>query len=271
MSAHGDTDLAQIWQIGEGGQNAYRCTATVISPHRVLTATHCFTSDVREYYVQVGRTELGQGSKYGISGSESRGDLTVLVIDQAMEIKLPYPQLAPNEPVRLRMHLWSHGWGRTCSTCGPSEMLRAADTIVNDNEPLPDLKGGGAYRVAAIQPAIGGHYTRLHHGDSGGPSSTQPDANGPRVIYGVASMAQGTGNFAYMSATYDMPGHQPVHDWLREFGQMTVYQPPLDNGVDEQGDDLLPDTDVDAPGEAPQDTDVGEQHDELDMLEMWTM
>jgi hypothetical protein len=245
------TEFAQIWRVGkDGAQDAFTCSGTTTSPHRILTATHCFVPNF-QYYVLVGRGELGKGTRHEIARMESRGDLTVLAIDTELNVDPFDFSVLPshNGPPPIKSELESYGWGKTCGSCGPSPILKSAAANVVDNDALlSDGAGNGAYQVR-VRQNVEGVFSRLYPGDSGGPSGLWPVRDGwgldTFVVYGVASSAANDNrdNLAKMSATYDTPGRPPVREWLREFGQMQV-DGQQDNGADAQHSEPSQDTDA---------------------------
>jgi lysophospholipase L1-like esterase len=227
------TDMAQIWVgNGDGRNDRFRCSGTVTSKNKILTAEHCFDDiSTKDVFVLTPTTQLGQGStQSSVTRKVSRGDLAVLTVSwKKLNLWGAKPaMLGPNRAPWVKDLLSSYGWGKTCYYCGPAPWLKGVQTKVIDNGPLRDDRGGHAYRVRAIKG-------RIRKGDSGGPNGYLIGEQ--RIVTGVMSTARPDGPAnATMSATYDKKGCNPdktcVYDWLRDEAGMKVYNP----GHDPDGD-----------------------------------
>ncbi|WP_159773922.1 trypsin-like serine protease [Streptomyces sp. HM190] len=164
IAAGWGTGMAQVWEATPGGA-AYRCSGSVVGPIKVLTAAHCFTPGVPydNYYVVVGHTAKGEGTRIRIGNVNKHRDLAVasLKSDLSDDPNVRHINVTTTIEPALGQYGTVQGWGRTCLTCTGSPYLKEARVRIVDYG--TDLVGGPAYRVyGSLKNGI------LREGDSGG-------------------------------------------------------------------------------------------------------
>ncbi|MFF8997132.1 trypsin-like serine protease [Streptomyces achromogenes] len=181
------TGMAQVWEATPDGP-AYRCSGSVVGPIKVLTAAHCFRSGVPydRYYVVVGHTYKGEGTRIRIGNVNTHRDLAVasLKADLSSLPNVHHITVNTNVEPAPGQYATVQGWGRTCRTCTGSQFLKEARVRIIDQG--TDLAGGPAYQVYnSLKNGI------LREGDSGGPMIFQDRQ------YGVVSSDGGPNDPAH--------------------------------------------------------------------------
>ncbi|MFF5471854.1 trypsin-like serine protease [Streptomyces achromogenes] len=181
------TGMAQVWEATPDGP-AYRCSGSVVGPIKVLTAAHCFRSGVPydRYYVVVGHTYKGEGTRIRIGNVNTHRDLAVASLKADLSTMPNVHHITVNTNVEPApgQYVTVQGWGRTCRTCAGSQFLKEARVRIIDQG--TDLAGGPAYQVYnSLKNGI------LREGDSGGPMMFQDRQ------YGVVSSDGGPNDPAH--------------------------------------------------------------------------
>ncbi|WP_018156925.1 S1 family peptidase [Demetria terragena] len=157
------------------GQEVFGCSASMLSPTKVLTARHC-TDGYQETHVRVGSLNRSSGgTKHNVASvvEHPSTDLAILTLatpasgTKTVKLATADPQVGETNTL--------YGWGRTAFESDSSPVLKQANVPVQGTNSTPAYGGKG------IKSGVGnGHAWK---GDSGGP---QFNAAGQQV--GVCSI-----------------------------------------------------------------------------------
>ncbi|MET7705819.1 trypsin-like serine protease [Micromonospora sp. NPDC005413] len=184
----------------------YNCSGSIVDNYWVLTARHCIYSGSTR--IADSRISVRVKSIYYYSGggvvnvADSRvrtnHDIAMLKLNRSANAQ---PVRLPTATTKVGATTYAFGWGRTCSTCSPSAILRRATqnvTSINDT----DYHGGRAIRTTGLNGDS-------CFGDSGGPLFKLVD--GLRYQVGVLSMvSSGCTGTAYWATVPES------RDWISD-------------------------------------------------------
>jgi hypothetical protein len=166
------------------------CSGTIIAPHWVLTAWHCYEDDPGQAkQVRIGNVNRGQGTLVGIKKIYPKHDILLVELDR--DVSTTYAKIADVDPP-IGAAADIYGWGFTSVTGagGLSPVLKTARMRVSD---IQDLDSGAqVFNLAQTGDGF------ALPGDSGGPAfwngmqigtlccgSTDTDGSGTETYYGL--------------------------------------------------------------------------------------
>ncbi len=172
------------------------CSATIIAPTWILTASHCVASS-GTYTFHIGSLDQTQGeTATGVNIQVNpSADIALVELDHA--VNATYSPLGTSDAVGVGQTVQVYGWGATCTdqpeiNC-QSQLLKVANVGVS-SVGCSDYVGGVAVCANRIDGITAG-------GDSGGPMFATSPADGGYYQVGVASTSDRQSFTAYTNIT----------------------------------------------------------------------
>ena len=178
------------------------CSATIIAPTWILTASHCVTES-GTYTFHIGSLDQTQGETATGTNIQVSPDADIALVQLDHAVTATYSPLGTADAVANGQTVQVYGWGATCTdqpeiNC-QSQMLKVADVNVTDVA-CQDFRGGTAVCASRGNGITAG-------GDSGGPMFATSPADGQAYQVGVASTSDRATTTAYTNITQ-------YRDWI---------------------------------------------------------
>ena len=181
------TDVGAV-SLGQGNFTQSHCSASLLTPTKVLTAKHC-TDGLTNLTVRVGSLRNDSGGRiHSVSRVQTQNDVAVLTLSTSAT-GAKTVTLATSDPA-VGSQNEIYGWGRTSYNGAGSAVLKKATVRVTSLN-TTDAYGGRAIESTRVTG-------NAWKGDSGGPQF----ANGRQV--GVASLADGVSVQRYSSVAANL-------------------------------------------------------------------
>lgn len=178
------------------------CSATIIAPTWILTASHC-VADSGTYTFHIGSLDQTQGEEAtGVNIQVApNADIALVELDHAVDAT--YSPLGSPDAVQPGQTVQVYGWGATCTdqpeiNC-QSQLLKVANVDVYSTT-CSDYVGGTAVCATRGDGITAG-------GDSGGPMFATSPTDGGYYQVGVASTSDRATETAYVNITQ-------YRDWI---------------------------------------------------------
>lgn len=205
------------------GGSQYRCTASILSKHTIVTAAHCLkrVSEGKGYY---GDESDGEGESFGFTSSdvvihpESQIDVGLIVLTDSLNldgrkakaISIPSESFHPSEGSSVEIA----GWGKMCSNSDCTSQEKEAEELQEVKVLVQDQNTCGA---ADYQFCAGGEVKGVPMdacvGDSGGPVECE-GKNGV-FLCGVVSQGPAPPDCWRNPGTYVNVGSTTVREFIK--------------------------------------------------------
>jgi secreted trypsin-like serine protease len=178
------------------------CSATIIAPQWILTASHC-VADSGTYTFHIGSLDQTQGETATGTNIQVSPDADIALVQLDHAVNATYSPLGTADAVAVGQTVQVYGWGATCTDrpeieC-QSQLLKVANVGVSDVA-CQDFRGGTAVCANRIDGITAG-------GDSGGPMFATSPVDGSYYQVGVASTSDRQSFTAYTNITQ-------YRDWI---------------------------------------------------------